>query len=50
MIMVEAEVLNEFKLIQRLFMLGTDFDIISPYSLKRQVISKLKTIKQGYKL
>lgn len=47
-ILVEADVLNEFKFIQRLLLLGADFSLVSPDSLKKKLISKLKSIKQGY--
>lgn len=47
-ILVEADVLNEFKFIQRLLLLGTDFSLVSPDLLKKKLISKLKSIKQGY--
>lgn len=49
-ILVEVDVLNEFKVIQRLLLLGTDFKLISPDSLKKKLISKLNSIKQGYTL
>ncbi len=49
-LVIEALVYNEFKLIQRLLSFGADFYLISPDSLKSKIISKLKTIKQGYVL
>ncbi len=47
-ILVEVEVINEFKLIQRLMLLGSDFNVVSPDFLKKDIISKLKSIRQGY--
>ncbi len=49
-ILVEADVLNEFKFIQRLLSFGIDFEIITPDSLKTKLISKLNSVKQGYYL
>ncbi len=49
-LLVEASVLNEFKFIQRLLQLGFDFQLISPEYLKEDIICKLRSVKQGYKL
>lgn len=47
-ILVEAEVANEFKFIQRLLSFGQDFILKSPDELKQKLIAKLDLIRQGY--
>lgn len=48
-IKIEADVSNEFMFIQRLFLLGRDFKIISPDDFKEKLINKIKLIQKGYK-
>ncbi len=49
-ILIEAEVVNEFKFIQRLLLFGADFKLLNPSRLKEKLISKLESVKQGYLL
>ena len=45
---VKAKVVNEFLFVQRILLLGTDFEIISPDSFKEKIVNKLKLLKRGY--
>lgn len=45
---VLAHVENEFYFIQRLFLFGSDFKIISPSFFKEKLINKIKLIQKGY--
>ena len=47
-IIVQANVVNEFLFVQRILLLGTNFEIISPDSFKEKIVNKLKLIKRGY--
>lgn len=47
-IIVRARVSNEFWFIQRLFLFGGDFKIITPESFREKLINKIKLIKKGY--
>lgn len=47
-IIIRAKVLNEFCFIQRLFLFGSDFKIISPSFFKEKLIDKILQIQKGY--
>ena len=47
-IIIRAKVLNEFCFIQRLFLFGSDFKIISPDFFKEKLIDKILQIQKGY--
>ena len=45
---IKANVGNEFFFIQRLFLLGSDFKIVSPDFFKEKLINKIKMIQGRY--
>ena len=48
-IIVEAKIQNKFKFIQRVLSYGNDCTVISPENIKKEIISKLKSMYNSYK-
>ncbi|MFH0702554.1 MAG: WYL domain-containing protein [bacterium] len=48
-IVLETKIQNKFKFIQKVLSYGNDCTVLSPESIKKEVISKLKTMLNAYK-